>query len=61
DSHLEHADNRPYLHAKRYQVTVVDRNPDSPLPDLVEAFPLCRLDRAFAADELHHWVFNVFF
>jgi hypothetical protein len=61
NSLLVHADNRSYLHAKRYQVTVVDRNPDSPLPDLVEELPLCRFDRAFASDELHHWVFNLFF
>jgi len=61
DSHSEFADNRPYLQAKRYQVTVVDRNPDSPLPDLVEDLPLCRFERRFATDELNHWVYNVFF
>lgn len=60
-SHSEHADNRPYLHAKRYQVTVVDRDPDSPLPDLVGALPLCAFDRTFVADELNHWVYNLFF
>lgn len=61
DSYSEHADNRPYIHAKRYQVTVVDRNPDSPLPDLVESLPLCSFSRAFAADDLNHWVFNLYF
>jgi hypothetical protein len=61
ESHSEFADNRPYLHTKRYQVTVVDRNPDSPLPDQVEELPLCRFDRSFATDELNHWVFNLFF
>jgi len=61
DSFSEHADNRPYIHAKRYQLTVVDRNPDSPLPDQVEALPLCSFDRAYAMDELNHWVFNLYF
>lgn len=61
DSFAEHADNRPYIHAKRYQLTVVDRNPDSPLPDQVEALPLCSFDRAYAMDELNHWVFNLYF
>lgn len=57
----EHADNRPYAHMKRYQVTVIDRNPDSALPDQVEELPLCRFDRFYKADGLNHWVFNLFF
>jgi len=55
------AGNSAYLHVKRYQVTVVDRNPDSPLPDQVEKLPMCRFDRFFASDDLNHWVFNLFF
>ena len=57
----KYADNVLYRHTKRYQVTVVDRNPDSELPDLVAGLPLCLLSRAFAADDLNHWVFNLFF
>ena len=56
-----HADNQPYSRTKQYQVTVVDRNPDSELPDKVEALPLCTFDRHFEADGLHHYVFNLFF
>jgi hypothetical protein len=56
-----HADNLPYAHRKRYQVTVIDRNPDSELPDMVEALPLCSFDRYFAADQLNHYVFHLFF
>jgi hypothetical protein len=56
-----HADNRPYVRTKRFQVTVIDRNPDSELPDKVEALPLCSFDRYFAADNLNHYVFNLFF
>lgn len=57
----KHADNRPYVHAKRYQVTVIDRNPDSALPDQVIELPTCAFDRYFAADNLNHYVFNLFF
>lgn len=60
-SHAEFADNAPYQHAKRYQVTVIDRNPDSTLPDSVEKLPYCAFDRAFQAGDLNHWVFNLFF
>jgi hypothetical protein len=57
----ERADNRLYKHTKRYQVTVIDRNPDSELPDQVVALPLCSFDRYFAADNLNHYVYTLFF
>lgn len=57
----DHADNGLYRHAKRYQVTVIDRNPDSELPDQVEGLPMCSFDRFYAADNLNHWVLNLFF
>jgi hypothetical protein len=57
----EFADNTPYRHTKRYQVTVIDRNPDSGVPDKVAALPMCSYDRFFTADNLNHDVFNIFF
>ena len=60
-SETERADNTSYLHAKRYQVTVIDRNPDSILPDKVEELPLCSFDRFFTAESLNHHVYNLFF
>lgn len=60
-SKVQRAGNKLYLRAKRYQITVIDRNPDSTLPGLVEEFDFCEFDRWFAADNLNHWVFNVFF
>ena len=60
-SSVQHADDRPYRRTKRYQVTVIDRNPDSDLPDKVEELPTSRFDRFFAAGDLNHYVFNLFF
>lgn len=56
-----HADNKPYSHTKRYQVTVIDRSPESPVPDKIAALPLCTFDRFFAADNLNHDVFTLYF
>jgi hypothetical protein len=55
------ADNIPYSRTKRYQVTVVDRNPDSELPDKVEELPYCGFNRYFPAENLNHYVFTLFF
>ena len=60
-SESERANNRLYMLTKRYQVTVIDRNPDSVLPDEVEELPLCDFDRFFAKDNLNHNVFTLFF
>jgi hypothetical protein len=55
------ADNAPYRHTKRYQVTVIDRTPDSEIPDKVARLPLCVFQRFFTADNLHHDVFDLYF
>lgn len=55
------ANNESYRFTWRYSVTVIDQDPDSPLPEQVAALPLCAFDRFFAADDLNHNVFNLFF
>jgi hypothetical protein len=55
------AGNKPYRYVKGYQVTVIDQNPDSDIPDKVAALPMCRFDRHFAVKNLNHDVFSLFF
>jgi len=55
------ADDRPYSHTVRYSVTVIDRNPDSPILAQIAALPMCLFNRFFAADDLNHNVYNLFF
>ena len=55
------ADNAPYHYVKRYQVTVMDGDPDSVIPDKVAALPMCIFNRNFAANDLHHNVFLLYF
>jgi hypothetical protein len=55
------ADGKPYTFTKRYQVTVIDRNPDSEIPDRVAALPYCRHERFFATSGLNHDVFTLYF
>ena len=57
----EHANNRPYKHKKRYQVTVIDANPDSVIHERVADLPLCAYDRFYTADNLNHDVYNLYF
>lgn len=55
------ADNKPYNSVKRYAVTVIDRDPDSDIPDKVAELPLSTFNRNFRADGLNHDVYEVFF
>jgi len=57
----DHADNELYRHAKRYQVTVIDRDPDTELADVVEALKYSSFERFFPSDDLNHYVFSVYF
>lgn len=60
-SPVRHANNSPYRYTKQYQVTVIDRNVDSVIPDLVAALPMCTHNRWYASDNLNHDVFNLYF
>lgn len=60
-SRVLHADNLKYLLYKRYTLTVIDRNPDSLIPDQVEALPHSQFDRKFEVEGLNHFVFDLFF
>jgi hypothetical protein len=55
------ADDIPYDHTKRYMVTVIDRDPDSDIPDKVAAMPLTLFNRFYTVDNLNHDVYNVYF
>ena len=61
DVDTTYANDRPYRREKRYQVTVIDRDPDSAIPDLVGALPMSSFNRFFKAEGLNHFVFQLFF
>lgn len=58
---MKYADNTPYSNTKRYMVTVIDRNPDSVIPDMVASLPLCAFNRFYTADNLNHDVYSLYF
>ena len=60
-SSVDHANNELYRHAKRYQVMVIARDPDTELADKVEALRYSSFERFFPADDLNHFVFTLFF
>lgn len=56
------ADNKLYRGTTRYTITVIDKNPDTKIPDLILAhFPMCSFDRAFVSDNLNHYTITLYY
>lgn len=61
DKDTSFANNIPYRRVNKYQVTIIDGNPDSEIPDVVAAFPTCTFSQAFRASNLNHQVYTLYF
>lgn len=57
----KYANNLPYGHDKRYTVMVIDRNPDSAIPDLVGDLPVSSFKTKYEKNNLNHFVFQLYF
>lgn len=60
-SDVKHADNEKYRLLKAYDLTVIDRAPDSGIPDQVEGLPYAEFNRFFRLNGLNHFVFQLYF
>lgn len=57
-----YADNKTYTFIKKYDVTLIDRDPDSEyFQKIIEGFDKIRYDRHYVSNNLHHDVFNLYF
>lgn len=56
-----YADDGVYLSTRRYTVTVIDEDPDSPIVDKIALLPMCRWNRHYEKDNLNHDVFKLFY
>jgi len=57
----QYADDLAYLSYRRYTVTVIDLDPDSEIPDAIMKLPLCSHSRSFVANNLNHFVLDLYF
>lgn len=55
------ADDRPYRITRRYQVQVIDADPDTVIPDEVAKLPMCISDRDYTVNNLNHYNYNLYF
>lgn len=55
------ADNLVYHSKRRYQITVIDADPDSLIPDMVGSMDSSYMVRHFTTQNLNHDVYYVYF
>lgn len=56
-----HADDFLYNYRKNYTLTVIDKNPDSEIPDKILYLPFCSFDRFYVTDNLNHWTYTIYY
>ena len=55
------ANDKKYNNRIRYDVIVVDPNPDSDIPGKVAILPLSSFSRHYTMDNLNHDVYNIYY
>lgn len=51
-----------YLSQQQYQITVIEKNPDSKVADNIEShFPHCAIDQYYTVDNLNHTTINLYY
>jgi|RifOxyD3_1024039.scaffolds.fasta_scaffold05774_3 hypothetical protein len=56
-----YADSIKYKNKTRYTVTIIDKNPESEIPNSLMNLEYCSFDRHFVADNLHHFTFILYY
>lgn len=56
-----YSNNMPYVIQKRYQVIVIDKDPDSEIPDRIGMLATSTQTRRYTADNLYHSVYEIYY
>lgn len=58
---VRRADNNIYTRQRQYEITIIDKNPDSEFPDrLLDILPTASHRNHFVSDNLYHDVFSIY-
>lgn len=61
DVETKFANNNPYKHSTGYQLTIIDKNPDSEIPGKIAMLAMCSFERHYTKDNLNHDVYNIYY
>lgn len=58
---VKFADNSPYNIMTRYQVTIIDEDPDTIIREKVRLLPRCLFARRMVVSKLNHYIYSLYF
>lgn len=59
---VKRANNKIYNRRNRYEVIVLDYDPDSTIYlKILNHFPMCSFDRVYVSDNLYHFVLTLYY
>lgn len=61
DIENKHADDGVYSFTNQYQITLIDRNPETDIVYKINQLQTANFIRSYSSDNLNHWVFEIFF
>ena len=57
----KNANGNPYITNLSYDVTLIDKNPDSPIAKSILEIPYCSYGRHYVSDNLNHDVLTLYY
>lgn len=61
DIENRHANDGVYSFTNQYQITLIDRNPETDVVYKINQIQTANFIRSYSSDNLNHWVFEIFF
>lgn len=61
DIYTRNADDSHYTMQKVYNVTVISRDPDNTIAEVLLRYPKTRFDRRYVADNLYHDILTLYY
>ncbi len=56
-----YGDGIKYSKHKMYSLTIIDPDPLSDIPNLVNDLQYCEFERYYTVNGLNHWIYNIFY
>ena len=57
----KHANNGAYGLVDGWEITIIDKDPDSPIRQALRTLPLCSFERMFRTEGLNHFIYSLYY
>lgn len=58
---VNYASDERYKDKNCYSILIIDKDPDSIIPDRIKKFRYCSFDRSYTSDNLNHFSYTLYY